>query len=184
MKETSNLNNRSGMKNTLLKLSILSNSINDFDSNKSNIKLSDNESEISKINRMKRFKTRKSDNKSDNNSNNNKSTHNNNKTNKSLSVTKLAQIKKKNLLSSQTIIKSKTLKFTQINDTPKSKKRSSKKKNQNMNMKLKAISQNIKIANESINNPYEFYMNFFNNIIQRSSLDDKGKKNKKEKKII
>ena len=204
MKETYNLNYRSGMKNTLLRLSIVSNPINDIDSNKckSNIKLSDNELEISKIDRMKRFRTRKSDNNSNNNSNNisnnfsninsnnfsnnfsnnNKNTNNKNKTKKSLSITKLAEIKRKNMLSSETILNSKTMKLTHINATPKPKKKSLNKKNQNMNKKLNTISKNIKRANDSINNPNEFYMNFFNNIIQKSGLDDDDKKSKKEKK--
>ena len=149
IKETSNIN-KSGMKNALLRLSIVSNPINDIDSNeyKSNIKLSDNELEISKINRMKRFKTRKSDNNNNNNNNNNKNIYTNkNKTKKSLSVTKLAEIKKKNKPSSQTIINSKILDFTNINATPKPKKRSINKKNQNMNKKLNTISKNIKRAN-------------------------------------
>jgi hypothetical protein len=51
-----------------------------------------------------------------------------------------------------------------------------------MNKKLNTISKNIKTANESINNPNEFYMNFFNNIIQKSGLDDEDKKSKKDKK--
>ena len=127
---------------------------------------------------MKRFKTRKSY----NNCNNNKNIYKKNTKKKSLSVTKLAEIKKKNFLSSQTIIDSKTLKFTHINATPKPKKRSITKKNQNMKRKLNTISENIKRANESINNPYEFYMNFFNNIIKKSGLDDEDKKSKKDKK--
>jgi hypothetical protein len=149
---------------------------------------------------MKRFRTRKSDNNSNNNSNNisnnfsninsnnfsnnfsnnNKNTNNKNKTKKSLSITKLAEIKRKNMLSSETILNSKTMKLTHINATPKPKKKSLNKKNQNMNKKLNTISKNIKRANDSINNPNEFYMNFFNNIIAKESKSINGEENREK----
>ena len=62
-----------------------------------------------------------------------------------------------------------------INDSPSSKfkcKSPKKKKNIELgvNKKLNIISQNIRGASKNINNPDEFYMDFFNNIIkQRAS---------------
>ena len=49
-----------------------------------------------------------------------------------------------------------------------------------MNRKLNTISKNIENANNAINNPNEFYMNFFNNIIQDiDKTDNDSKKVKK-----
>ena len=49
-----------------------------------------------------------------------------------------------------------------------------------MNKNLNTITKNIKNANNAINNPNEFYMNFFSNIIQKDidKTDEDIKKNK------
>ena len=57
-------------------------------------------------------------------------------------------------------------------DSPCKKKRKNQKKNQNLNKQLNTISKNIQKTNEAINNPNEFYINFFNNIIQRSGYGE------------
>jgi hypothetical protein len=174
VKVASNLNIKSPKeKNAFLGLTNSFNFINDIDSNenKSNIVLSDNDLEINKSIQIKRLLTRKSD-------DNNIYLLKGNKIKNSLSVND----EKKKLLSTRTIINAKNLKLTNINATPKSKKRQLNKKNLNVNKKLNTISKNIKKANESINNPNEFYMNFFNNIIKKSGLEDDEKKSKKDKK--
>jgi len=50
-----------------------------------------------------------------------------------------------------------------------------KKINENLDMskKLDIISQNIQGANKNINNPEEFYMDFFNDIIKKETIDFK-----------
>ena len=53
----------------------------------------------------------------------------------------------------------------------------------NVNQKLNLISKNIQGANKNINNPEEFYMDFFNNIIKQKSVgvekfEDKNNGNK------
>ena len=46
-----------------------------------------------------------------------------------------------------------------------------------VNKKLDIITEKIKGANKNINNPDEFYMDFFNNIIKHETHDfDKGYK--------
>ena len=45
-----------------------------------------------------------------------------------------------------------------------------------MNKKLNIINQNIQGANKNINNPEEFYMNFFNDILKKSTQDIKKEK--------
>ena len=52
----------------------------------------------------------------------------------------------------------------------------------NVNKKLNMISKNIQGANKNINNPEEFYMDFFNNIIKQETggiekFDDKSNTN-------
>ena len=49
-------------------------------------------------------------------------------------------------------------------------------------IKLNVISKNIQNANEAINNPNEFYINFFNNIIQKESSVNINEDNEKIKK--
>jgi hypothetical protein len=75
--------------------------------------------------------------------------------------------------SSKSIIKLKTLKITNIdnnnNNNNKLKKKLVRKKTLNLNKKLNTITKNIKNMSNSINNPNEFYMNFFNNIIQKEN---------------
>lgn len=59
--------------------------------------------------------------------------------------------------------------------------KSSKKKKYSklvVNKKLNIISKNIKVANKNINNPNEFYMDFFNNIIKKNSSIDFNLDNK------
>ena len=61
--------------------------------------------------------------------------------------------------------------YSQRNSPVRSKKKIVNK--QFIGKRLNTISKNIKNANDVINNPNEFYMNFFNNIIQN---DPKSKK--------
>ena len=71
--------------------------------------------------------------------------------------------------------------------SPISKKRTINKKLL-IGKKLNVISQNIQNANEAINNPNEFYMNFFNNILQKESFansnEEDASKNKKNSSFI
>ena len=46
----------------------------------------------------------------------------------------------------------------------------SKKKLVKVKQKLKSISKNIQSTNNAINNPNEFYMNFFNKIMNKKSF--------------
>ena len=45
-----------------------------------------------------------------------------------------------------------------------------------VNKKLDLINQNIKGANKNINNPEEFYMDFFNDIIRKGTIEIKEEK--------
>ena len=100
---------------------------------------------------------------------------------KSLSTNKLTEIKNSF---------SKNIKMKNTIDSPCKIKRKIPKKNQNLNKKLNVISKNIQNTNEAINNPNEFYVNFFNDIIRRSgygeqeSEDEVDIKSKKEKKKL
>jgi hypothetical protein len=71
--------------------------------------------------------------------------------------------------SSKGLLKLKSLKMTNIFNTNKFKKKFMTKKSLNLNKKLNVISKNIKNMSNSINNPNEFYMNFFNNILQKEN---------------
>jgi len=73
--------------------------------------------------------------------------------------------------SSKSILELKSLKITNIDNTNnnKAKKKLIRKKTLNLNKKLNTISKNIQNMSNSINNPNEFYMNFFNNIIQKEN---------------
>ena len=51
----------------------------------------------------------------------------------------------------------------------------------NVNKKLNLITKNIKGANRNINNPEEFYMDFFNHIMQKTSHSPENRKNKRHK---
>jgi hypothetical protein len=82
---------------------------------------------------------------------------------KSLSTNKLTEIK---------TLLSKNIKMKNSIDSPCKIKRKNPKKNQNLNKQLNTISKNIQKTNEAINNPNEFYINFFNNIIQRSGYGE------------
>ena len=68
------------------------------------------------------------------------------------------------------------------NDNMSSKKgrfKSPRKKgveNFGMSKKLNIINQNIQGANKNINNPEEFYVNFFNDIIKKNTQDKKIEK--------
>ena len=76
----------------------------------------------------------------------------------------------------------KNLKFrySGIYSPGKIKRKITKKKLVKVNRKLNTISKNIENANNAINNPNEFYMNFFNNIIQDiDKTDNDSKKVKK-----
>ena len=78
--------------------------------------------------------------------------------------------------SSQSIVKLGSLRITNVDNTNnKLKKKLVRKKTLKLNKKLNAISKNIRNMSNSINNPNEFYMNFFNSIIQkknRSTLEE------------
>ena len=87
--------------------------------------------------------------------------------------------------SSKSILKLKSLKITSIdNANNKLKKKIVRKKALNLNQKLNTISKNIRNMSNSINNPNEFYMNFFNNIIQKEnrSVYEEEKEEKFKKK--
>ena len=88
---------------------------------------------------------------------------------KSNNEIKLNNEKKIRFPSSQKIKKVDLLKIEPINMF---KRKTYKKKNQIVNKELNAITKNIKNTNNAINNPNEFYMNFFNNIIQCSGYCD------------
>ena len=65
-------------------------------------------------------------------------------------------------------------------------RRYTNKKTIQVNQKLNVISKNIQNANEVINNPNEFYMNLFNNILQKeeNANDEEEKEQKVNKKRI
>ena len=63
----------------------------------------------------------------------------------------------------------------------KIKRKLTKKKLKKVNIKLKAISENIESANNAINNPNEFYMNLFNNIMNKKSSEGINENNQKIK---
>ena len=88
---------------------------------------------------------------------------------KKISNNKLIDIKKlKKFLSSQNVNNS--FKFNSpFNEENKTKKKFVKKKSSNLNKKLNIISNNIINTSKIINNPEEFYTNFFNNIIIKES---------------
>ena len=58
------------------------------------------------------------------------------------------------------------------NSQKKIKRRFTKKKLIQVYKKLDTISKNIENTNNAINNPNEFYMNFFNNIIKNKTFDN------------
>ena len=57
----------------------------------------------------------------------------------------------------------------------------SKKKLVKVKQKLKSISKNIQSTNNAINNPNEFYMNLFNNIMNKKSSEGINENNQKIK---
>ena len=71
--------------------------------------------------------------------------------------------------STKSLVKLKSLKITNSDKENKQKKKLVRKKTLNLNKKLNTISKNIKNMSNSINNPKEFYMNFFNNILQKEN---------------
>ena len=105
---------------------------------------------------------------------------------KTFSDTKLNMLKRKRSPSSKSVKKYKIT--NNIDCANKVKKKIQNKKNQIVNKELNTISKNMKITNNAINNPNEFYVNFFNNIIQNSGYctqdeEEIIKKRKKEKKL-
>ena len=69
--------------------------------------------------------------------------------------------------------------MTDIDSIKKTKSKSPKKKKVGeifVNKKLDLINENIKGANKNINNPEEFYMDFFNDIIRNKTIKTKGEK--------
>ena len=91
----------------------------------------------------------------------------------------LLELRKPNkMISSKSIFDLKKVR-TPMLDARKSIKK--KKKTEKINKQLNIISKNIETTSRSINNPEEFYMNFFNNIIAQENKsvngDDDSKKN-------
>ena len=66
----------------------------------------------------------------------------------------------------------KTRNSCNINSQKRVKRKYTKKKLIQVYKKLDTISKNIENANNAINNPNEFYMNFFNNIIKNKKYDN------------
>ena len=193
------------IKNTFLQIPECPNikdNINSNRSTKTNVQRFSDCQNIPKIKEnipIKRFKTRKSDNDKNiliniNNINDNiniiKNVNNNiSNTNKllklkvqkqkSLSTNKIIELKENKLLSSKSI-----LDIKKINSPNLFKTKLNNKKNKNVQKKLNTINKNIQKTNEAINNPNEFYMNFFNNIIQKigNKEQDDEINDKKEKK--
>ena len=64
-------------------------------------------------------------------------------------------------------------------DTRKTKRKASKKKPEKIDKQLNIISRNIKSSSKNINNPEEFYMDFFSNIIAKESRSINGDENNK-----
>ena len=64
---------------------------------------------------------------------------------------------------------------------PKINRKRRKSEYLNVNKKLDLITKNIKGANRNINNPEEFYMDFFNHIMQKGSHSPESRKNKRHK---
>ena len=91
------------------------------------------------------------------------------KNEKKISTNKIIDIKKlKKFPSSQNIMNS--LKFNSpFTEDIKIKKKFIKKESSNLNKKLNIISNNIKNTSKIMNNPEEFYMDFFNNILIRET---------------
>ena len=88
---------------------------------------------------------------------------------KKISTNKIIDIKRlKKFPSSQNIMNS--LKFNSpFTEDIKIKKKFIKKESSNLNKKLNIISNNIKNTSKIMNNPEEFYMDFFNNILIRET---------------
>ena len=78
-------------------------------------------------------------------------------------------------------IKSSARDSTFIGHTNKIKRKLTKKKLLNVNKKLVTIRQNIQNTNYAINNPMEFYMNFFNDIIKKESSSKNYKEEEQQK---
>ena len=151
---------------------------------------------------IKRFKTRKSDNDKSifnkinniNDNNNNIKNVNNNITNtdkllklknqkqKSLSTNKLIELKDNKFFSSNNI--NNILDIKKVISPNLFKRKLHNKKNKNVKKKLNTITKNIEKTNEAINHPNEFYMNFFNNIIQQIGYKEQDDEinDKREKK--
>ena len=96
----------------------------------------------------------------------NKNENSNNKSEKSSSL-----VKNDNKLSKFSVIRnSKRFGTSKINSPSKMRRKLSKKKLVKVKQKLKSISKNIQSTNNAINNPNEFYMNFFNKIMNKKSF--------------
>ena len=79
------------------------------------------------------------------------------------------------------------IRYSNIYSPNKIRRKLTKKKLIKVNKKLNTITKNIENTNNAINNPNEFYMNFFNNIIKKNSIinivdEPKKEKEKKESK--
>ena len=77
-----------------------------------------------------------------------------------------------------TISKKQTLNYP---ESPVSRFRAKSPRKKNVNIKLDIISQNIKVANNNINNPEQFYKSFFNKIIKNETTDYSNKEIKDRK---
>ena len=68
-----------------------------------------------------------------------------------------------------------------LKNKPKANRKRRKSEYLNVNKKLDLITKNIKGANKNINNPEEFYIDFFNHLIKKGSHSPNSKKTKKIK---
>ena len=103
----------------------------------------------------------------------------NDKSEKSLSVVK--NDNRRSIFGLRNSIKN-SRKFRGSEAQNKIKRKISKKQLVKVKKKLSVITQNIQNTNKAINNPNEFYMNFFNNIIQKETFDVANDDDKDEKK--
>ena len=95
---------------------------------------------------------------------------------------KLLEIKKANkMISSNSIFDLKKVRTPMLESRKPIKK---KKKKEKINKQLNIISKNIETTSRNINNPGEFYMNFFNNIIAKESKSMNGEDDSQKNNIL
>jgi hypothetical protein len=95
---------------------------------------------------------------------------------------KLLELKKANkMISSNSIFELKKVRTPMLDARKPIKK---KKKKEKINKQLNIISKNIETTSRNINNPGEFYMNFFNNIIAKESKSINGEDDSQKNNIL